>query len=144
MYPEALRASIRVDSPQYTQRMLMLQAAIRYEQDELPACKALLEQCLADDPDTIVNYAAIAFKEGDFEKARAQYLDAMTTLGYQADLSCFVAMCYYKQAQFGNALTHLTEGALCAPPAAAPPTPRLIRNPPPPQSSSAACASTRS
>jgi hypothetical protein len=38
-------------------------SAIKYELDELSACKALLDQCLQDDPQTIINYAAISFKE---------------------------------------------------------------------------------
>jgi hypothetical protein len=32
MYPEAMRAVVRVDNPQYAQRMLLLQASIKYEQ----------------------------------------------------------------------------------------------------------------
>ena len=53
MYPEAGRAAARVDSPQYSQRMVMLQAAIKFELDDLVGCKALVEQCLPDDPDTV-------------------------------------------------------------------------------------------
>lgn len=37
--------------------------AIKYEQDELAACKSLVDQCLSDDPDTIISYASISFKE---------------------------------------------------------------------------------
>ena len=39
------------------------QSAIKYELDELSACKTLLDDCLQDDPDTIINYAAISYKE---------------------------------------------------------------------------------
>jgi tetratricopeptide repeat protein 30 len=45
-----------------------LQAAIKYEQDELAGCAALLDQCLADDPETAINYAAIACEESAFAK----------------------------------------------------------------------------
>ena len=69
MYPEALRAAIRVDSPQHQQKVVQLQASIKYEQDELSACKQLLDGCLPDDPDTVINFAAIAYKEGEFEGA---------------------------------------------------------------------------
>lgn len=98
MYPEAMRAAVRVDNPQYAQRMLTLQvsqpaghaqarlimmgsrvmkgwcvavqSAIKYELDELSACKSLLDQCLQDDPQTIINYAAISFKEVSSSRAR--------------------------------------------------------------------------
>lgn len=120
LYPEATRAAVRLDSPQYAQRVLMLQAAIRYECDELGPCKALLEQCLPDDPETVVNSAAILFKEAGlqadavkkaqlYDQARLKYQEAMTTLGYQADLQCNIALCYYKVKQYGPALKHIAE-----------------------------------
>jgi tetratricopeptide repeat protein 30 len=54
MFPEATRAAFQVDDPQFTQRTSMLQAAIKYEQDDLRGCVALADECLPDDPDTIV------------------------------------------------------------------------------------------
>lgn len=62
LYPESMRATMRVDNPEYSQRMLMLKAAIRYEEDDLSACKSLVDQCLDDDPDTIINSACIMYK----------------------------------------------------------------------------------
>ena len=35
MYAEALQAQARIDDPQYAQRILSLQAAIKYEQDDM-------------------------------------------------------------------------------------------------------------
>ena len=120
LYPEATRAAVRVDNPQYAQKMLMLQAAIKYESDELGVCKSLLEQCLPDDPETIINSAAILFKEAGlqpdpakksahYDQARAKYMDAINTLGYQADLQYNVALCYYKTKQYGPALKCIAE-----------------------------------
>lgn len=109
LYPEATRAAVRVEGEQYSQRMLMLQSIVKYEQDELPACKALLDQCHSDDPDVIINYAAIAFKEGKFESARTQYTEAINTMGYQADLAYNIALCYYREKQYGFALRHISE-----------------------------------
>lgn len=109
MFPEATRAAVRVESPQYTQRMLMLQSAIKYEQDELGACRSLLGHCLGDDPDIIVNYAAISFKEGRFEEARNKYIEAMNTTGYQAELAYNVALCYFKEKNYAAALKRVAE-----------------------------------
>lgn len=109
MYPEATRASFQVDDPQYSQRMAMLQAAIKYEQDDLRGCGALADTCMADDPDTVVCYGCILFKEGKHEEARQKFVDAMNTLGYQPDLAHNIALCYYKQGQFGPALKQIAE-----------------------------------
>jgi tetratricopeptide repeat protein 30 len=97
MYAEATRSAVRVDNEQYSQRIRMLQAVIKYEQDELPSSKSLLDQCHADDPDVIVNYAAVSFKEGNFEAARTQYTEAINTMGYQPDLALNIALCYYRE-----------------------------------------------
>lgn len=119
LYPEAMRASVRVEGPQYLQRKLVLQvrrellglgsarhgtfsceqrllrfsptvaiskrtaahrdelstfhktqSAIKYEMDELPACKALLDQCARDEAETLVNCAAVSFKEVSEEGER--------------------------------------------------------------------------
>jgi tetratricopeptide repeat protein 30 len=109
MYPEATRAAVRVEGEQHAQRMLQLQAVIKYEQDELSSCKSLLDRCQNDDPDVIINYANIAFKEGKFEAARNQYNEAINTMGYQADLAYNIALCYYREKQYGPALRHVAE-----------------------------------
>ena len=97
MFPEATRNAVRVDNEQYSQRVLMLQAVIKYEQDELASCKSLLDQCHSDDPDVLINYAGISFKEGKYEEARNQYVEAINTMGYQADLALNIALCYYRE-----------------------------------------------
>lgn len=100
MYPEAIRSAVRVDNPQYNQRIKMLQAIVKYEQDELPSSKALLDQCHTEDPDVIVNYAAISYKEGKYEQARTQLTEAMNTVGYQSDLALNIALCYYREVSY--------------------------------------------
>jgi tetratricopeptide repeat protein 30 len=109
MYPEATRAAVRIEGEQHTQRLTMLQSVIKYEQDELHATKSLLDQCHQDDPDVLINYAAVAFKEGNFENAREQYMKAITEMGYQADLAYNVALCFYREKQFGPALRYIAE-----------------------------------
>ena len=110
LYQDAMRAVVRVeDGPQYAQRKVMLQSAIKYELDELPACKALLEQCPPEEPETLVNAAAVTFKEGRYEEARHKYIQALNMLGYQADLAYNIALCSYQLKQWGPALKYITE-----------------------------------
>eukprot|EP01084_Bolivina_argentea_P140327 246731_1 len=110
MYPEAMRAAVSVTNPQQRQHAILLQAAIKYEQDKLGACRTLLEQqCMRDDSDASVNIAAIAFKEGKFHEAREMYLEAMSTIGFQADLAYNIALCYYKENGFEHSLKYVTD-----------------------------------
>lgn len=109
MHTDAIRAAVRIDNEQYQQRVLMLQSVIKYEQDELEPCKALLDQCVSDDPDVVINFANVAFKEGKYESARNQYNDAINTLGYQPDLAYNIALCFYREKQYGPALRYIAE-----------------------------------
>ena len=109
LFAEALKAAIRVEGEQFAQRVLQLQSIIKYEQDELAASKGYLDQCHSDDPDVLINYAAISFKEGNFASARNQYTEALNTLGYHADLAYNIALCYYREKQYGPALRTIAE-----------------------------------
>lgn len=109
LYPEAMKAAIRVEGEQLSQRVLMLQSIIKYEQDELPASKGFLDKCHNEDPDIVVNYAAVSFKEGNYADARAKYMEAINSLGFQADLSYNIALCYYREKQYGPALRCIAE-----------------------------------
>lgn len=109
MYQEASKAAVRVEGVQYEQRILLLQSMIKYELDELSASKSYLDQCHASDPEVIINYAAVAFKEGKYELARKSYSEALSTLGFQANISYNIALCYYREKQYGQALHYISE-----------------------------------
>ena len=64
LYEPALKACQNVaESAELGGRVIMLQAAIKYEMGDLLDTKALIEQCPPDDPDTIVNQACVMYKE---------------------------------------------------------------------------------
>ncbi len=64
---------------------------------------------MRDESDASVNIAAIAFKEGKFHEAREVYLEAMSTIGFQADLAYNIALCYYKENDFEHSLKYVTD-----------------------------------
>jgi tetratricopeptide repeat protein 30 len=111
MYAEAMRACLSIDNVQYAQRILNLQAAIKYEQDDLGGCMAHLDQCLPDDPETVINVGCCLYKEGKHEEARAKFIEAQQALGVQghADLAYNIALCHYRMKQYGPALKHIAE-----------------------------------
>ena len=108
-YEQATRACVSIENEAYQQKKLHLQAAIEYEQDDLPSCKASLEQCLPDDPDTIVGLAAVLYKEGDYEGAKNKFEAAIQQLSYQPELAYNIALCYYRMKQFGPAMKHVAD-----------------------------------
>jgi hypothetical protein len=68
----------------------------RYEQDDLTGCRALLEEGLASAPDASIAHACLAFKEDRFEDSLKELSEAKNQLGYAADISYNMALCYYK------------------------------------------------
>ena len=110
LYEPALKQCQTVaDSAELGSRVMMLQAAIKYEQDDLMNTRALIDQCSPDDADTLVNQSCVMYKEaqaagpaGDnslYEKARLQFTEAMSKTGFQAELAYAIGLCHYQQKQ---------------------------------------------
>eukprot|EP00746_Dinoflagellata_sp_MGD_P071276 gnl/MRDRNA2_/MRDRNA2_29060_c0_seq1.p1 gnl/MRDRNA2_/MRDRNA2_29060_c0~~gnl/MRDRNA2_/MRDRNA2_29060_c0_seq1.p1 ORF type:complete len:643 (-),score=152.81 gnl/MRDRNA2_/MRDRNA2_29060_c0_seq1:233-2161(-) len=108
MYEEASLACTTIQNPDLTERVLLLQAAISYEQDEVQLAKSILDQC-SPDQDKLVFDGALLWKEKRYQEAMQMFSDAMNTAGYESALAYNVALCYYKLGQYGPALKHIAE-----------------------------------
>eukprot|EP00842_Homolaphlyctis_polyrhiza_P003663 jgi/Hompol1/4298/HPOL_003574-RA len=114
-YAAAQKACQTIDAPQL---ILKLQAAIKYEMDDLAGCKALVDQSSQEDPDTLINQACLLFKvvipettanEAKYEEACAKYAEASKVVGYRAELAYNMALCYYMMKQYVPALKNIAE-----------------------------------
>eukprot|EP01137_Pigoraptor_chileana_P006775 Opistho-2@51462 len=108
LYQEAVKACSQIENQSYQPKVDKLIAAIKYEQDDLPGAKAMVEAS-TDDADSIVNQGCILFKEENYEGACIKFSEAMQVLGYQADLSYNIALCFYKLKQYAPALKHIAD-----------------------------------
>lgn len=108
LYDEALKACQNIQNQNYQQKLIILQAAIRYEKDEIQHSKTLLRQA-QEDPDVIINDGCILFKEGKFEEAKVKFQDAMNSLGYNCELAYNLALCHYKLKQLAPSLKFIAE-----------------------------------
>ncbi|XP_043945724.1 tetratricopeptide repeat protein 30A isoform X2 [Protopterus annectens] len=109
MYPEAMKATFLLDSPAYHSKVLKLQAAVKYAEEDLSGAKSLVEQMPSDDPDSEVNLGCLLFKEGQYEEACKKFITAMQVEGYKPDLSYNIALCYYNMKQYAPALKHIAD-----------------------------------
>eukprot|EP00451_Oxyrrhis_marina_P035899 CAMPEP_0204374272 /NCGR_PEP_ID=MMETSP0469-20131031/48551_1 /ASSEMBLY_ACC=CAM_ASM_000384 /TAXON_ID=2969 /ORGANISM="Oxyrrhis marina" /LENGTH=195 /DNA_ID=CAMNT_0051364837 /DNA_START=1 /DNA_END=585 /DNA_ORIENTATION=- len=103
LYEEATQVCTTVEDHHHDGRLLVLQATIQYEQDEIQLAQSMIDTCAADDPDRIVLESCIMWKGKKYEEARLKFTDAMNQLGYQADLAYNIALCYYSMKQYGPA-----------------------------------------
>ncbi|XP_060696350.1 intraflagellar transport protein 70A isoform X2 [Hemiscyllium ocellatum] len=87
LYTEAMKATFLIDNPAYQTKVLKLQAAIKYGEEDLSGAKSLVEQQTTDDPDTEINLGCLLYKEGHYEEACKKFTTAMQIVGYKPELS---------------------------------------------------------
>ena len=79
--------------------------------------KALIDQLPPDEADTLINQACVIFKEAGqpnadttlYEKARLMLQEAMSKIGFQAEIAYAIGLCHYQQKQYGPALKLIAE-----------------------------------
>jgi tetratricopeptide repeat protein 30 len=98
-----------IEHPDYSAKVLKLQAAILFDTNDLAGCKMLIDQLNQNDRDTLVNQACFLFKEAKYEEACAKYMDAMKQSGFAPDLSYYISLCYYMMKQYVMALKYLAD-----------------------------------
>ncbi|GIY26724.1 tetratricopeptide repeat protein 30A [Caerostris extrusa] len=108
-YQEAMKVTCQIENPDYQVKIVKLQAAIKYGEEDLAAAKNLVDQSPSGDPDTEVNLGCLLFKEGRYEEACKKFMTAMQVEGYVPDLSYNIALCYYRLKQYALALKHIAE-----------------------------------
>lgn len=109
LYQEAMKVTCQIENPIYQNKVVKLQAAIKYGEEDLAAAKNLVDQSPPGDPDTEVNLGCLLFKEGRYEEACKKFTTAMQVEGYVPDLSYNIALCYYRLKQYALALKHIAE-----------------------------------
>eukprot|EP01029_Cantina_marsupialis_P019421 TRINITY_DN4505_c0_g2_i1.p1 TRINITY_DN4505_c0_g2~~TRINITY_DN4505_c0_g2_i1.p1 ORF type:complete len:676 (-),score=189.80 TRINITY_DN4505_c0_g2_i1:1095-3122(-) len=109
MFDDATKTANRIDDPQMHQRVLMLQANIHYQSEEIVSARSFLDQCIQEEPDVIVNQACLLLKEERYEEARIKFTDAMNASGYDCGIAYNIALCYYREKQYGPSLKHISD-----------------------------------
>lgn len=108
-FPEAMKATFLLDSTTSHTKMIKLQAAIKYGEEDFSGAKSLVEQLPQDDPDYDVDLGCLLYKEGEYEEACKKFMSSMNVLGYQPDLAYNIALCYYSLKQYASALKYIAE-----------------------------------
>jgi len=108
-YDEATQVCTMIENPEFGERVMLLQATIAYEQDEVQLARSFLDQCSPEAEERQVFEGALLWKEKKFGEAMSKFAEAMNTAGYQSDLAYNIALCYYSQRQYGPSVKHIAE-----------------------------------
>jgi len=109
LYDDAGQMCTTIENQNLSERVMLLRAAIAYEQDEVQLARSILDQCSPEAEERQVFEGALMWKEKNHNDAMKQFADAMSTAGYQPDLAYNIALCYYSMKQYGPALKHIAE-----------------------------------
>lgn len=108
-FPEAMKIACQIEKQEFQPRVIKLQAAIKYAEEDLPNAKTLVEQCAADDSDTEFNMGCVLFKEKRYAEACAKFNTVLHVMGYRGDTCYCIALCHYMIRQYAAALKFITE-----------------------------------
>lgn len=109
MYDEAYSVTLEILDEEYKERVIKLQAAIKYGLEDLSSSKALVESCPPEDSDTDVNLGCLLYKEGNYEEALNKFAVTLKNIGFRPYLSYNVALCYYRLKAYGPALKYCAD-----------------------------------
>ena len=108
-YAAALKATYAVSSPQYAEKVLQLQSAIKYMEDDLPASKSLIEKHNVENEEAVVNRGCLLYKEKLFQQAIDQFQRAVQLGGSKSHLSFNIALCYYELREYALSLKYIAD-----------------------------------
>ncbi|ORZ37245.1 tetratricopeptide repeat protein 30B [Catenaria anguillulae PL171] len=110
-FPAALDALASISNPAFADGVKRLQAAIKYESDDLTGCRALITQSAApDDLDAIYNHACILYKEGKYAEAQAKFNDAAKRQGgFHPEVQYNMALCAYHRKEYVASLKYVAD-----------------------------------
>ncbi len=92
-------------SPLALQAVRHLQASIKYEAGDLRGCRAALEALPPGSAAATTAGGCIAYKEGQYAEAAAQFGEAAQMAGYPPELAYAVAVCQYQQRDYAGGAT---------------------------------------
>lgn len=108
-FDDAWASTLKADDDEMKFDVVKLQAAIKYNNEELTEARTLVDSCRADDEDTLVNQACIMYAEERYDEACASFTTAMQATKYRSDLAYNIALCHYRMKRYAAALKHISD-----------------------------------
>ncbi|KAF7639703.1 hypothetical protein Mgra_00000624 [Meloidogyne graminicola] len=107
MFPEAVSVLALINDQKMEKKVIKLDAAIKYREEDLQNARILVEQFDNDDPDIEVNLACLDLKEGKPSEALKRFMAATEQQNNQLTYS--IALCHYQMRNFPQALSMISE-----------------------------------
>jgi tetratricopeptide repeat protein 30 len=90
-----------------SQNILVATIHVNLENEDLDACRSLLNDVVYGDPITLVTEALVCYKEGNVEDALEKFLEVFDMIEFDPCLMYNIALCYYMLKNFVSALDYI-------------------------------------
>ncbi|KAJ8725369.1 hypothetical protein PYW08_003552 [Mythimna loreyi] len=108
MYDESYKVTVQITAPLLERKVIKLQSAIKYGEEDTITAKGLVDSYPQEDPDKDINLGCLLFKENQYEEALQKFSRSLNVVGFNAHLHYNIALCYFKLKEYPQALKHIT------------------------------------
>lgn len=108
MFDESYKITMQIQAPELERKVIKLQSAIKYGEEDTLTAKGLVDSYPQEDPDKDINLGCLLFKENQFEEALQKFSRSLNVVGFNAHLHYNIALCYFKLKEYPQALKHIT------------------------------------
>lgn len=108
MFEESYKVTMQINAPELERKVIKLQSAIKYGEDDTLTAKGLVDEYPPDDLDKDINLGCLLYKDNQYEDALQKFSRSLNVLGFNAHLHYNIALCYFKLKEYPQALKHIT------------------------------------
>ncbi|VEL19793.1 unnamed protein product [Protopolystoma xenopodis] len=69
LFQPAMKVAAQIEDPNYRDKVIKLQAAIRYKEEDFAGARSLIDECASTDVDSIINLGCLCFCEKNYQQA---------------------------------------------------------------------------
>ncbi|KAH0790545.1 TPR Domain containing protein [Histomonas meleagridis] len=106
---EAMRVSFGVQSPELKEKVTLLQAAIRYAEEDIQSSKSILAESDQQNENIMFDTAVVLFKEDRIEEALEKFNEIKRVHGFIPEVAYCIALCHYRLNHFSDAISFIAE-----------------------------------
>lgn len=109
LFDEAFKVTTAIDTPGIKERVLQLQSAIRYFNEEYSSTQALLLQRNAYIESTLNDEGCLLYQANAFDQALQRFTGALQSGGFNPLIAYNAALCHYRRKENTQALNYIAE-----------------------------------
>lgn len=109
LFEEAFKITTTIDSTELTEKVLQLQCAIRYFNEEYSSTSNLLAQRNAYHETTLNDEGCLLYQANQFDEALERFTQALQNGGFNPLIAYNAAMCHYRRKENEQALNYIAE-----------------------------------